>query len=179
MYDRYLLIMYLTTVFLITSIHNIWFYLLVFQLISIFSFKEFYKLIKKSIFSVLLFNSVVSISHTFINGFDKDYLLLLNLRVFVLTYMTFFIISKINLFKALSFSKNLTTLLVLSYSQILTYKKLFEEFNMALTTRTVKDLKFSDYLNFYGKVFEFFLDKSTKNAKDISDGMRSRGFFDD
>ncbi|MCX7760384.1 MAG: hypothetical protein N2Z81_04280 [Hydrogenothermaceae bacterium] len=179
MYDRYLLTVYILTVFLITSIHNIGFYLIVFLFFSIFSLKDLYRLLKKSIFSILLFNSVVSISYIFINGFDKDYLLLINLRVIVLTYITFFITSKINLFKALSFSKTLTTLLVLSYSQILTYKKLFEEFNMALTTRAVKELKFSDYLNFYGKVFEFFFDKSTKNVKDISDGMRSRGFFND
>jgi cobalt/nickel transport system permease protein len=183
MRDKILFFLYIFFIVLLTSIHNIYFISGITLFFFVLAYSDFLEILKKSIFSILLFNSIISISYiiySLIKGIQWiDYIVLVNLRVFSLTFLTFLFIKKVNLFKALSFSKTLSYLLVLSYSQILMFKKYFIDFKMSLKSRTLIKPNKKDLYNFVSTVFYFFLNKSINNSKEISQAMKSRGFFND
>lgn len=178
-----LLIIYFIAVVFITFIQDLHTLILVFITLLLLSIKDSLRLLKRVFLSILFFNSVVSISYLTIQilkgVIDLEYLLVVNLRVVDMTYLTFLSFSRIKLFKALSFSKELVAVLVLSYSQILHYKRILEEFLTVLNLRVVKRGTLKDYLSFYGRLFELLFDKSVKNGREISQAMKSRGFFID
>ncbi len=183
MRDKVLFFLYIFSVIALTSIHNIYFFAVSILLFCFLAGKDIFSILKKSVLSILVFNSIVSISYILYSIFKGtewiDYVVLINLRVFSLTFLTFLFIEKVNLFKALSFSKTLTYLLVLSFSQILMFKKYFIDFKMALKSRTIEKPKQRELYNFISTVFYFFLNKSINNSKEISQAMKSRGFFND
>ncbi len=183
MKDKLFFVLYLLGIIALTSVHNLWFFLGFLFVLFVLSGKSIVPVLKKTVLSIILFNSIVSISYIIYSIFKNqewfEYILLLNLRVFTITFMTFLFIDRVNIFKALSFSKTLQFLLVLSYSQILTYKKSFNEFKLALKSRTVQKPERKDMYNFISRVFYFFLNKSMNNSKEISQAMKSRGFFID
>ncbi len=181
MKDRLLLFLYITFIMFFTSIHNIY-VLFIFSILLLFlSGKDIFEILKKSLLSIFIFNSIVSISYIVFSLWKNqpwvDYVLLLNLRVFNITFLTFLFISKVNIFKAVSFSKTLQYLLVLSYSQILIYKRYFQDFSFALKSRTIEKPRKKDIYNFISRVFLFFFNKSIQNSKEITQAMKSRGFF--
>ncbi len=183
MKDRIILFIYIALVVILTSIHKVEFFLLFLGVLFLISYKDLIYLAKKTILSIIFFNSVISISYILINLIKGkpwfDYILLLNLRVFSLTYLTFYIFSKINIFKALSFSRSLSYILTLSYSQILNFQKTYIDFKYSLKSRTIKKPKLSDLYNYISSVFYYFFNKSLKNSEEISQAMKSRGFFND
>ncbi len=183
MKDRVVFFFYIAFVVLLTSIHSLYFLVGFALFLFLLSFREFFILLRKTVISIFLFNSFISISYVIFSILENkqwlDYVLLLNLRVFCLTYLTFFIISKINLFNALSFSKTLTFLLVLSYSQILNFQKNFFDFKLALKSRTIEKPTKRDIYNYISSVFFYFFNKSLKISEEISKAMKSRGFFND
>jgi len=183
MKDKLIFLIYIFLVLILTLFHNIYFFAIFLTVLFILSFRDFFYLLKKTIFSIFLFNSIVSISYIIFSILKNqswiDYIILFNLRVFSLTYLTFFVLSKINLFNALSFSKTLTFLLVLSYSQILSFKKSYNDFRLSLKSRSITGLSLKDSYNYISSVFFFFFNKSLKNSEEISQAMKSRGFFND
>ncbi len=183
MKDKIALGLYVFCVILLTSVHNIEFFLIFIVLLFILANKDFFKILKKTLTAIFLFNFFVSLFYIIYAIFNtlpwKDYLILINLRVFSITFLTFLFIQKVNLFKALSFSKTLTFILVLSYSQILTFKKYLLDFKLALRSRILYKPNLKDKYNFTSSLFYFFLNKSISNSKEISQAMKSRGFFND
>jgi len=107
-----------------------------------------------------------------------DFLLIFNLRVFDITFMTLFVSSKINLIKAVSFSSSLQFLLIATLTQIQSFVKTFEDFKLALKSRTVNALRKKDRKNFISSMFYFFLKKSLHNSKERALALKARGFFD-
>ncbi|WP_200763032.1 hypothetical protein [Nitrosophilus alvini] len=95
-----------------------------------------------------------------------------------MTYLTFFILEKINIFKALSFSKSLSSLVALSFSQINIFRRSFSDFWMGLKSRQAV-FSYTDWLKSVKSAVFFFLNKTLHSSRDISAGMKSRGFFDD
>jgi len=183
MKDRIILAVYIIFVLLLTSIHEIELFIYFLTILFLISYRDLFKLVKKTFLSIFLFNSVVSISYILISILQKqdwlEYITLLNIRVFSLTYLTFFVFSKINLFKALSFSKTLTYILTLSYSQILSFKRSYTDFKFALKSRTIEKPKLRTMYNHISALFYHFFNKSLKNSEDIAQAMKSRGFFND
>ncbi len=181
MKDKIALLFYLIGVVVLTFIHD----LLLLSIISIALFflagKEFIEIFRKSVVSVVLFNGIITVSYIGYALYTGkpwlEYVLLINLRVFVITYLTFLFVSKVNLFNAFSFSKTLMYLLTLSYTQILIVKRQFEEFKMALTSRVIDRPTRKDSYNFLSKVTYYFLSRSMQSTKEIADAMKSRGFF--
>jgi cobalt/nickel transport system permease protein len=76
-----------------------------------------------------------------------------------------------------SFSKELSFLLSISLSQIISYKKTFEDFRLAYRARVVRSLREREK-GFVGRVFEFFLLKALRDSKERTMAMKARGFFD-
>jgi len=181
MVDKTAFLLYFVCVLLLTSIHSIYFYSFFLLFLMIVSGKDLFPLLKKSIISVIFFNLTISISYIIFCIIKNEewlwYVALLNLRVFTLTFLTFLFVSKVNIFKAVSFSKTLQYLLILSYSQILTYRKSFEDFRLSLKSRLIQKPDRKDIYTFITRVFSYFFNRSVENSREISQAMRSRGFF--
>jgi len=183
MKDKLLLFLYILLVVLITSYHHIFFLAGMLTILSVLSGSLFSRLIKKSFVSVILFNTVISIGYivtsTISNNFSPEYVVLINLRVLTLTFMTFLLVERINLFKTLSFSRTLTFILVIAVSQILEFRKVYEDFKHALKSRTMERVKKKNLYRYIASRILFFLNKSIYNSREITQAMKSRGFFYD
>jgi cobalt/nickel transport system permease protein len=179
--DRIFFFVYLFLLVFFTTIHEK--YLLLFALIVFFliSGKKFLYLFKKTFKSVIIFTSVVSVSYL-ISGFfktiDYNFVILFNIRVFLMTYVTFLMLEKINIFKALSFSKSISSLIALSFSQINIFRRSFLDFWMGINSRQAV-FSYIDWLKSVKSTALFFVNKTLHSSQDISAGMKSRGFFDD
>jgi len=138
--------------------------------------------IKRATYVCLLFNFLVSLPYFLAGlwlGQDRsEYLLMMTLRSFSLTLTTFTFFKFINLFKALDFSKNLSFLLVIVSSHLLTYVSLIREFREALKSRTMRKLDRRTRLNFYERVLTFFFERSMHTSEELYQAMKSRGFHD-
>lgn len=145
------------------------------------SYKDFFKLNKRVLRSIVWFNLSVTIGYivmSFVEGFSPwSFLLYINMKVYLLTYFVFYFFSKVDMLEFFSFSKDLSYLLSISLSQIISYKKTFEEFKLAYRARIVRKLRDRKY-KFITQVFEFFLLKTLGDAKERTMAMKARGFFD-
>ncbi len=181
MKDRVIFFLYLASLLVFTSIHDEILLLCALIVLFLFSGDSLVYLLKRTLKSIVAFTSVVSVSYLaagFFQAVEYDFLILFNIRVFLLTYMTFFVFERINIFKALSFSKRLSWLVALSFSQINIYRRSFLEFWMGLMSRQPV-LSYANWLKSVKSVTLFFMNKTLYSSRDISAGMKSRGFFDD
>ncbi|GBD93446.1 fused nickel transport protein NikMN [bacterium BMS3Abin05] len=182
-FDRTFFLGYILVILLLTLSGNL--YLLSFSLFTLFllSGKTFFKLFKRAGAAILFFNSIVTVSYILLtyrtHTFSPHYVLLINLRTFTLTFATFLLIDKVNLFSVFSFSKTLTYAVTLSYSQILTFKRILGELRFALRSRIIRKPGKKEAYNFVSSSVYYFLNKSLSNSKEILQAMKSRGFNND
>jgi cobalt/nickel transport system permease protein len=173
----------LAAVLLITSIHDIRLYVIVLAALVVAARRDVAKIAKKAFLAVAIFNIVITVSYVVITlmrgDFSLHYVALINLRVFLLTFMTFLFVSNINPFKALAFSRSLQYVLILAYSQVLTLRRLFEEFRLALKSRSPVRPAARDLYRHGATTGAFLLHKSLSDTADITQAMKSRGFFND
>ena len=178
--DILLIALYLSIIFFLTIQSNIYSIIVVFLLLSLFSGLSFFKLFKRTLIALLVFNFIVSVSFFALSLFKGTNsfhsILLINLRTMTLTFATFLIIEKVNLFNVFSFSKNLSFLLTLSYIQIISFKKILSDFYSALKSRTVKKPENTNLIQFVSLLTLFFLNTALNNSKEIYLAMKSRGF---
>jgi cobalt/nickel transport system permease protein len=157
------------------------FLLYILPFLWIVSYKDFVKLNKKVIKSILFFNLGVSLGYllmSYLKGVSPvEFLIYINLKVYVLTYFVFYFFSKVNIIEFFSFSKELSYLLMISLSQIISYKKTFEDFKLAYKARVIKKIRQREK-KFITWVFEFFMKKALYDSKERSIAMKARGFFD-
>jgi len=183
MKDRMILICYIGVVILITTVHNIVLLLGVGSLIVLLSKRQFFNIAKTTLLAMALFNSIISVSYGVLawmqGNFSMQYLIIINLRVFILTFSTFLLRERINLFKTFGFSRSLLYLLILAYSQILTMRRVFGEFRLALASRSPASPSLRDRYRHSTATGSFFIAKSLNDATNITQAMRSRGFFID
>jgi len=137
---------------------------------------------KKSIKAIFLFNISVTLGYVIKAYLTQspflDYIMMFNLRVFDITFLVFYTFGKINLLRAFSFSRSLKLLLISTLSQIASFQKSYEDFKMALKSRSVKKLSESDKKKFISSMFYFFFKKSLLNSKERTLALKARGFFD-
>ena len=149
-------------------------------LLWIISYKDVIKLNKRVLKSIFLFNAGISFGYVVLSFFKDievlSFLFYINLKVYLLTYFVFWFFKRVNMIDFFSFSKELSYLLSISLSQIVSYKKTYEDFRLAYKARVVKKLREREK-GFIGRVFDFFLQKALKDAKERSLAMRARGFF--
>lgn len=139
------------------------------------------RLLLRVLKGILLFNSAVSIGYLIYSAFlglnPLPYLIYINLKVVTLTYWVFLFFSEVNLLEFFSFSRELSYLLTIALSQIITFKQLFTEFRLAFRAR-VSNLRQQER-SFIGTTFLFFLEKALKESRERSLGMKARGFFEE
>jgi len=176
------LALYLTAVVLFTSVHDVRLLGAALVLAVMLAGVDRIALVLRVFRSVLIFNSVISVSYAIMALWQADIpwstLILLNLRVLLLTTLTFVFVARVNLFQAVSFSRTLQFAVVLSYGQIMVFRRLFEDFQLARTSRTVNRLSARDLYRHSAATVAFFLEKALHSATEITQAMRSRGFFD-
>ncbi len=182
MIDRIKLLIYIALILFLTTINNMIIYLIVLAVMVLLKPLFFIKSAKKVALSIIIFNGVISVSYAIYSAIffqlDSNYLILINLRVFTIAYSTFFFVRNVNLFKALSFSKTLSFLLALTYSQVINYINIFYNLKDAYKSRIIreKENKYPELLSV--AAINLFFTKSIVNAKEISLALRSRGLFD-
>ena len=150
-------------------------------MLCILFYRDFIRLNKRVFRSILFFNIGVTIGYLLmseIKGFDPlPYLLYINVKVYVITFFVFGFFSRVNVIAFFAFSKELSYLLTISLSQIISYTKSFEEFRLAYKARVVKRWQMREKA-FILKVFDQFLQKSFRESKERTLAMKARGFFD-
>jgi len=175
--NRILFVTILFTLLYIKNVNVLYFILPVFWVIS---FNDFIKLNKKVIKSVFFFNLNITIGYILM-GYIKgvlifQYLIYINLKVYLLTYFVLWFFDKVDMVKFFSFSKELSYLLSISFSQIISYKKTYEDMRLAFKARVIKKLK-KRQKGFVTNSFRFFFEKALHDSKERSFAMKSRGFF--
>ncbi len=179
--NNFLRFIFLVFLFYFLWVKEVTILLYVLPFLWIISYKKFIKLNIKAIKSIFFFNSGISFAYivmSYLKGVSPlEFLVYINLKVYILTYFVFYFFSKINIIEFFSFSKELSYLLMISLSQIISYKKTFEDFKLAYKTRVIKKLRKRDK-RFIVWVFEFFMTKALCDSKERTIAMKARGFFD-
>ena len=181
MRDRIAFAAYLVAVVAVTLIHDVLWLgagLLVAVLVA---GRQAPALLRRTLLPILFFNLAVSLGYTaagLLGGdFRWGYLALMNVRVVLLTFLTFLMVSRVDLLRALGFSRTLTYLIVLALSQIMTFRRLHQEFRLAGESRRLRRPTLRDGYTQGAVVAVQFFDKAEQGAGEIALAMRSRGFF--
>jgi cobalt/nickel transport system permease protein len=181
--DGAAVLVYSAAVVAATTIHNFAFLGLLFAAASIVARRDWGRLALRALKSILLFNSIVTLSYTGVSlargNFSPEYVALVNVRVFVLTFLTFLAARRINILKALSFSRTLSYVLTLAIGQLATFRRILDDFRMAMTSRTIRRVTMRDMYRHSASTASFLFLRALNDSAEITDGMKSRGFFDD
>ena len=141
-----------------------------------------YKTMLKALKAVIFFNITVSLGYIIqsliLHKEFVEFLSVFNLRVFDTVFMIFYINKQVNLIRVFSFSKGMRFLLSSTLMQISSFLKTYEDFKLALKSRTAKKLKERDKKHFVEAMFFYFFKKSLHDSKERTLALKARGFFD-
>jgi|MudIll2142460700_1097286.scaffolds.fasta_scaffold114074_2 cobalt/nickel transport system permease protein len=131
--------------------------------------------------AVLFFSLLVTVGYAagalFGQAVSVDYLILINIRVYLLIFLTFVLAARVDLLRALNFSRDLAFLATLALSQIITFRRLFDDLRLAAESRRLRRLRLREgYLQSAAAAVHLF-DRAEHDAREIALAMRSRGFF--
>ena len=183
MADQIKFIVYLCLIGGVTSIHKVPYLGIISLALFLVSGASFWGLFKKTIRAIFLFNSVVSLAF-FAQSLWRDqdpwpYLVLLNFRVFILTFSTFLMIERVNLFRAAERFPSLRYLLTLASMQIQVFTRTKQEFDEALVSRSLQRPTLRTMLLNRASLVAHLMRKGHEAATEVSQAMLSRGFFND
>ena len=183
MRDRLWLVAYLMAVVGLTLLHQSGWLAAGFVLVLGLAGKERWRLLKRTVYSVLAFNLTISLGYFIManwrDEFRADYLLLINLRVLLLVYLGFWIMRRINLSKALSFSNTLSFLASLAAGQMQGFRRIAMDFDLAFRSRNPVLPNLADRMRHTAVQGQHLLDKAVHTSTEIGQTMRSRGCFED
>lgn len=182
MRDTIILISYLALIVTITSVHSLAALCIMLAAAIAAAGARTIRLARRTVLAIVLFNSIVTVAYTvmsFLRGtFDPGYVALINVRVFLLTFLTFILAETINPFKAFAFSRSLSFLLTLAFSQIVTFRRLLNDFRLAFRSRMLKRPSHRELYRHGAATGSFFISKCFHDSTEITQAMKSRGFFD-
>ena len=181
MSDKAWLFIYLAVVMILGFVHNELIMLTSIIITMLIGGKARFKIFKKALLVIALFNLSISLSYIIYSFFvtvDVFALILINLRAFAITLLTFTLVRRINLHKALEFNKVLGILYGFTYAQIILLKNILQGYYEGLKSRgailsvkiTKKQLK-----PLLITLFATMLHKSSEQSM----ALRSRGLIDD
>ena len=102
--------------------------------------------------------------------------LAVGLRAVLIAFVTFAVLERVDLFRALAPWPTLTRLLVVTLAQIHALRLLATESLLGLRSRMARKPGTVDVLRGAGGLSGALFTLSARNARDVSDAMRSRGF---
>jgi cobalt/nickel transport system permease protein len=183
MRDQIAFAIYLVAVIAITFVHEIPFLLAGTGIIALLGGRNFWKVARRAAMAILLFNSIVTVSYGVVSllqeNFSVYYVALINLRVFLLTSLTFTVRERIDPLRLLGFSRSLSSLYVIAYGQAHSLLRLLEEFRLALRSRSTVRPSLGILYRHSASIVTSLLEKSVRDASEITQAMKSRGFFHD
>ncbi len=98
------------------------------------------------------------------------------LRTVLIAFVTFSVLRRVELLRALAPFPTASRLLVLSLAQVHALRLLATESALGLRSRLPRRPRTRDVLRGSGAITVALLTLSTRNARDVGDAMRSRGF---
>ncbi len=180
---RIALLAYALAVVLGTSIHEPRLLALGLAAVLLVAGRRWARIARRASLAVLAFNAIVTVSYAVVatlqGTFSLDYVILVNLRVLLLTSLTFLFVSRVNLFEVVGFSRSLTYLFTLANGQAMALARVLEDFRLAVRSRSIVRSTVAERYRHSASMAVLLLDKSLHDATEISRAMRSRGFFDD
>jgi len=181
MKDRLLLLGYASAVIAATSIHDPVWLAVGLLVVASLAGRQAPKIGWRALQAVLLFNLVISVGYAasalFGQAVSVDYLILVNIRVYLLIFLTFTLASRIDILRALSFSRGLSYLATLVLSQIISFRRLYDDLRLAAESRRLRRLRLRErYLQSAAAAVHLF-DRAEHDVSEIALAMRSRGFF--
>jgi len=180
--ERAALLGYLVAVVALTSVHDVRVLSGALALTLAVAGGRALGLMRRVVLAVGPFCLVVSVSYavlTILSGqFSGGYLVLVNLRVVALTSLTFLVMERVNLARALGFSRGLLYVVTLATSQALTLRRVVEDYRLALKARTLTRLGLRDRYRHSAASAARLLAKAMHQSGEIAPAMRARGFFD-
>lgn len=180
MKDRLLLALYLVAVVAATMVHDPLLLAGGLAAAAALAGRRAFRIALRALAAVLLFQGAVLLSYGALSlyrgGGSGAYVVLAGVRVFTITFFTFLLADRVNLFRALAFSRTLSSLLVLAWGQIATFRRILADFRLALRSRTIEKPSFRDLFRHGGAAGAWFLRKSLHSSAEIAEAMKSRGF---
>lgn len=181
MKDRLLLLGYAVAVLAATLVHDPWWLAGGLVGAAILAGRQAPTIGWRALRAILLFNLMISAGYAASALFGQpvsiNYLILVNVRVFLLVFLTFTLAARIDFLRALNFSKGLAYLATLVLSQIITFRRLFEDLRLAGESRRLRRLRLRErYLQSAAAAVHLF-DRAEHDAREIALAMRARGFF--
>ncbi|UFS61412.1 hypothetical protein LOH54_07025 [Sulfurimonas sp. HSL-3221] len=138
-------------------------------------------LLRRAVAALLLFNATVTLTYLLAHyffGLPEAALLLINLRALAMTLMTFTLVSRVNMARALSFSKTLSLLYTLCVSQVIAFMRSYAAFSEGLRSRHAGRQRGTRLHALLAQLY-FFMYKTLSLSQENAMGMRSRGVMDD
>jgi len=151
-----------------------------FAILIVMSGRSVLTLVRRSLILVALFSMFITLSYSVVLYLQHQpfwhYFLTVNLRSFDMIFLTLLFTSRVNVYEAVAFSKDLSFLLVLSVSKIMTMQRAYADYTDALKSRTLKKPTRHQIYDYLGSAIAGFLDKNIRESKENFEAMKSRGF---
>jgi len=180
---RVALLLYAAAVVLGTTVHEPIVLALALGTVLALAGRQWARIARRAGLAVLVFNAIVTVSYAAVAGlqgsFSLHYVVLINLRVLFLTCLTFLLVARVNLFEALAFSRSLSYLFTLACSQAMTLAQVLMNFRLALRSRSIEAARLGDRYRQTASAGVLLLEKALHNTTEVTQALRSRGFFDD
>lgn len=181
MKDRLLLALYLGAVISATLVHQTPVLAAGALLVLISAGPKISQLLWRTVRAALPFALAVSLGYVLVahrQGLHAGpTLLLINTRVVLLLLLAFRVLPLVDLQQAFGFSRTLRFILILTMSQVLTFKRLFADFRWALTSRSPRRVNLLTALRHGAATCAWFIRRAEHDATEITQALDARGFF--
>lgn len=137
---------------------------------------------RRALLATVTFTGFVSLAYILQSywldaGMPWRWLHVVNLRVLDMSMLTFLFIRRVNLSAALSFSKRLSFLLVLTVSQSISLRRTLDDFRLGLSSRVAGRATLRDRYRASARAAGWLLDRALANAHESAQALQSRGLF--
>ncbi|MCD6258122.1 MAG: hypothetical protein J7J31_00810 [Helicobacteraceae bacterium] len=172
---------YFIAIIVIGFIHNLFVLGAFLGVLMLLGTRARWRIFLRAFMVLIYFNGAVTLSYCIYGLFAPTHpeaLILINLRSFTITMMTFTLIHHVDIHQALSFAPRIAMLYALAYSQISLLQKLLFDYKDGIKSRCsslFNALKSSHFEGVLVLLFGTMLHKTEEQNM----GLRSRGFFDD